>query len=80
MVSQRGRLPHPLGRRELEKGSLDSVALKTKGLASLLLLLGGGGCMRQMKVKAGLTLRAGISTLSPRLIVPERIVPVITVP
>lgn len=32
------------------------------------------------KAKVRLTLRAGISTLSPRLMEPERMVPVITVP
>lgn len=32
------------------------------------------------KDKVRLTLRAGISTLSPRLMEPERMVPVITVP
>ena len=34
----------------------------------------------QRKREARLTLRAGISTLSPRLTEPERMVPVITVP
>lgn len=34
----------------------------------------------QRKGEGELTLRAGISTLSPRLMEPERMVPVITVP
>lgn len=75
MRAQEGRWGRA-GSESHRAGTAGSAAEQTKGQSPS--LAAREEARREDKVR--LTLRAGISTLSPRLMEPERMVPVITVP